>query len=637
MRLSSSTLLMTLFAGLAAVPGAAQTPSPPPPRASFVAATQSASDAAALTRVRETMARMEAAGQLRLASRFGDRVLPGRVHESFRQYHRGVVPVQGGGLSIQRDGEAVVSALGTLHRGIDVGTRPRLSPADAVARATELAGVGPATDDPPTLVVLPTPVGGYALAWRLVMRDMNLWFIDAGSGEAVYRESLVRAREGVAVGSGLGAHGQRQKLSVTEVVRGITRDGFEARDQLRGAEIVTLDLAQDQERLNALLQPDVSWDSGDVAYDQDNDWEKESVVSAHAHLGLVHDYLFQKQQWNGLDGEGGRVLAATNLAFANAFWVRPPFGFEGTGALAFGTVGGSFGDSPSIATLDIVGHEFMHGVTYFAVHGRTGDAFGGSHIGVPGPSTIALEDGAVLKCGDSWSFPGREGPFGEVEEGQEAPLFCDDGRFVLFWHEAGAIDEAMSDILGAEAEFAWHPPGDGPLRADWLLGEDLGVGLVRNIGDPGALKIGGDLVYPDSMARGFRFAVALVGERLIRYTPLLFRGGELVGRLGGAGGYDGVHWNSTIVSHSFVLAVDGGTHRSSGTSVTGVGAANRDRVARVYFRAMTEMMPARGTFEMFAAAVRQSAVDLHGASSAEYAAVHQALTAVGLRSDEAAR
>jgi Zn-dependent metalloprotease len=585
----------------------------------FVTATSVTADAADMSRVRQTMERMQGAAQLRLVSRFGDRRLRNRVHESFRQFHRGV-PVQGGGLTLQHAGGAAVSILGTLHHGIDVETSPRLSPSGAVARATELAGVGPATDDPPTLTVLPTPLGGYALAWRLVMKDMNAWFIDAITGEPVSRDSLIQDHQGIAVGSGLGAFGQRQKLSVTAVARGFTGEGFETRDQLRGAEIVTLDMRGDANKAYYLLDPDVFWGPRDVALSPDNNWRNQAVVDVHAHLGLVYDYLLQQQQWRGMDGDDGRIVVATNVFnLPNAFFVPSPFGFEGTGGLVFGDlspVGGDGTKPQHFGSLDIVGHEFMHGVTHSSVHRRTGEAFGVRHTYVLGPKRISV-DGAEFRCGDVWDF--REGPDG--------PLACEDGRFLLFWNEAGAINEAMSDIVGAETEFAFHPPGEGPLHAEWRMGEDALP--TRAMDDPGGASIGEGIHYPDATGLGFRFLVAVVGERLIRYTGIMLREGRPIA-IAGDGGYDGVHWNSAPLSHSFFLAVEGGQHRSSGITVVGAGGANRDRVARIYFRAMTELMPARGSFEMFAAAVRQSAVDLYGRSSTEYEAVHQALTAVGL-------
>ena len=95
-------------------------------------------------------------------------------------------------------------------------------------------------------------------------------------------------------------------------------------------------------------------------------------------------------------------------------------------------------------------------------------------------------------------------------------------------------------------------------------------------------------------------------------------------------GYSGVHWNSTALSHAFYLAIEGGRNATTGRTVDGVGAASRDDVERVFFRAMTDLLPARTSIPMAAAVIRQSAVDLFGAGSATHRAVDQALSAVGL-------
>ena len=92
----------------------------------------------------------------------------------------------------------------------------------------------------------------------------------------------------------------------------------------------------------------------------------------------------------------------------------------------------------------------------------------------------------------------------------------------------------------------------------------------------------------------------------------------------------GVHWNSTVLSHVFYLAIEGGQNATSGLMVQGVGAANREQIERVFFRAMTEIMPSFVDFSIAAAVLCQSARDLFGFPSSVSRAVDQALLAVGL-------
>jgi Zn-dependent metalloprotease len=91
-----------------------------------------------------------------------------------------------------------------------------------------------------------------------------------------------------------------------------------------------------------------------------------------------------------------------------------------------------------------------------------------------------------------------------------------------------------------------------------------------------------------------------------------------------------VHTNSTIASHAFYLAIEGGTNRTSGLSVQGVGAANRDQIEKVFYRGFTSLLPPDATFAVARRATVQAAADLYGTSSAAYRAVTQAWDAVGV-------
>jgi thermolysin len=92
----------------------------------------------------------------------------------------------------------------------------------------------------------------------------------------------------------------------------------------------------------------------------------------------------------------------------------------------------------------------------------------------------------------------------------------------------------------------------------------------------------------------------------------------------------GVHTNSAIANHAFYLAIEGGTNRTSGRSVQGVGAANREQIEKVFFRAFVQLLPSNATFRTARAATIQAARDLYGAGSPAEQAVTQAWTAVGV-------
>jgi Zn-dependent metalloprotease len=91
-----------------------------------------------------------------------------------------------------------------------------------------------------------------------------------------------------------------------------------------------------------------------------------------------------------------------------------------------------------------------------------------------------------------------------------------------------------------------------------------------------------------------------------------------------------VHTNCTIADHAFYLAIEGGTNRTSGLSVQGVGAANREQIEKVFYRGFALLLTSNATFSMARAATIQAARDLYGTGSAPERAVTQAWTAVGV-------
>jgi len=162
---------------------------------------------------------------------------------------------------------------------------------------------------------------------------------------------------------------------------------------------------------------------------------------------------------------------------------------------------------------------------------------------------------------------------------------------LIYQGEPGALNESFSDVMATGVEFYFQPG-----KADYLAGEDVFTpGGIRSLQNPQAF---GD---PDHYS--------------IRYT----------------GGADngGVHINSGIPNHAFYLAIEGGRHRLGGT-VQGVGAANREQIERVFYRAFTSFLVPSSTFSQARAATIQAARELYQPGSAAETAVIQAWNAVGV-------
>ena len=282
--------------------------------------------------------------------------------------------------------------------------------------------------------------------------------------------------------------------------------------------------------------------------------------------------------------------------------------------------------------LHVVAHELTHGVVFYSVAQRTGSPFGlldayieGESLTL-GPRSFTDHGGVTHTCSTA-TFPVFDIVDGIVVPGEEAPAYCsDDGRFWLASRQGSAANEGLADIFGVSTGF-FHA-SDGA-TASYEMGIDSAVGAIRSLSNPRAP--GQPRAYRDRL----EFAVAcrryVGGECYGEFTGVVFLGGEYFTTIPGPEGccYGGEHLNSTILSHAFYLAVEGGTNLATGRSVEGVGAANRKVIEEIFFRGLTMHMPAATTLPRTAAVIRQAAADLHPPGSAPYRAVHQALRAAG--------
>ena len=169
---------------------------------------------------------------------------------------------------------------------------------------------------------------------------------------------------------------------------------------------------------------------------------------------------------------------------------------------------------------------------------------------------------------------------------------------LIYEGESGALNEAFSDLIGAGTEFFMAESGrHSPEQADYLMGEDiLRPGGIRSLSNPLSL---GD---PDHYSLRFL----------------------------GSADNGGVHTNSTIATHAYYLAVEGGVNATSGIEVAGLGPQRRDLVEQIFYRAFVFLLPENATFSMARAASMQSARDLSG-DAAVTETIGAAWTAVGVR------
>ncbi len=169
---------------------------------------------------------------------------------------------------------------------------------------------------------------------------------------------------------------------------------------------------------------------------------------------------------------------------------------------------------------------------------------------------------------------------------------------LIYQGESGALSEAFSDILGTGTEFFIAETGRHRTeQPDYTIGEDV-------------IKPGGIRSLADPLSRGDPDHYSL------RFEGSLDNGG--------------VHTNSLIASHAFYLAVEGGTNRTSGIRVNGVGGSQRGQVEQVFYRAFAFLLPANATFAMARAATTQSARDLSNGTGDLEKTIATAWSAVGV-------
>ena len=567
-------------------------------------------------------------GELVVASRTNDPALPGRTHEYAAQLVGGV-PVLGAGVTRQFDRGVTVSAFGTLHENLALGTVPALTAAEAGVRLEQQTGARLGDGQQPELMVLPVPTGAYLLAFGATFDDGRYHFASAADGRLVHSVDAIRSQS--AIGTGIGILGDRKKVSAS--FRG---SRFEAHDRLRPGEIVTLDVGFDGGQLNRLVAPGPwnvrRWTSQDIAADEDNDWADTAVVDGHVHMGWTFDYFARRHGWEGADGQRGRIISIVNAFDGyNAFAAPPPFGPEGRGVYAFGHyTGPEAPDGQPLVALHVVAHELTHGLVFYSVNQRTGSPFGLFDAFIEGesyrfgPRQFTDDEGVTHTCRTS-TFPGRApNETGEIVEGEFPAACSDDGRFVLASRQGTAANEALADIFGVSAGFFHEQDG---ATGSYELGVDLAPGAIRSLSDPRAPRYPRD--YRDRTEFAFFCAEYIDDECYGDFSGVAFIRGRYFTTFRGCC-YGAEHWNSTILSHAFYLAVEGGTNLATGRAVEGVGAAHRAAIEEIFFRALTVHMPAAVTLPRAAAVIRQAAADLHPAGSAPYRAVHQALRAAGL-------
>ncbi len=375
----------------------------------------------------------------------------GFTHYRFQQYYRGL-PVESAIFIVHAKNGKPVSANGQTVQGLTLEVSVNITAEEAIAHALsavnaskyswedpmleqalkEMAGNDQATYYPHTelLIARLTADPDFSPTNFVLAYWVEVYASDPFSAYDVYVNAKtanilkINPRFFHASGSACTRYNYDPVSIETEYVNG---SGYKLVDNTRGYGIVT-----------------ESWDGNGTyfdLYDSDNDWncsdqtslnyygpyEHNISTSVHWATAVTYDYFLNAFGLNSYDGNGSEMRSHVGYT-DRASWHIGPSGLGGTDVAHFGT-GLTSWTGDWFVSIDVVGHEWSHGVSYYSAGLEN----------TPGSQSLILA-------------------------------------------------ESFSDIFGTMVEFYAENLYDPNKSGDWLQGEDfwelLDDGYARSLADP---------------------------------------------------------------------------------------------------------------------------------------------------------
>jgi Zn-dependent metalloprotease/Tol biopolymer transport system component len=367
--------------------------------------------------------------ELRLNHRETDKL--GRTVLRYSQFYRGL-EVWPGEIGVHSDAAGAIDLVHTTTvptpEGLDVTPRVTAEQAMQRASASVPGGLSGTATDPKLLIYAPLDQPS-KLAWKLELSfGLNQHWqmvVDAQTGSNLKAVNMCMCAN--VSGSGVDLLGITRPLNVDQqgglyYMRNLSKPMFNAATGVGSIQIAD---ARNATESQIFVDNRLANRFHNISTNP-NSWTNADAVSAAYNFSEVHDYYLQTHSRSSYDGQGSSIIATVRIGGpGNAFWhpVLKQMFFHNL-------------EDRYAASLDVIGHEFTHGVA--------------DSIGAKG---------------------------------------------ILEYHgQSGALNESFADIFGEMIEARAN---NG--LPDWLLGTVLNR-IVRNMSNPPAIQAGGGITYPRKMS-----------------------------------------------------------------------------------------------------------------------------------------
>ncbi len=289
------------------------------------------------------------------------------LHHKYQQFYKDLRVVGGRYTLHERDG-GIYRATGNLYPYISISAKPQISLDEAIRcskniflnKVYQKLGQDKIVElntkiEHSELVIIdlayPNFSGEYKLAYEIICQSDSPLFKYRYYIDAINR-TLISSFTEIAHSSVEGTAHTHYYGTQTIISDSIAPNKFILIDSTRGKGIVTLDARFTNNNLPYRLE--------NIEHNSSN-WQLSSednsiaALDAHHCATVYHDMLSDKFNWNGIDGDSSPVVSVTNAGgkyFLNAYWNNE--------VAYFGN--GTCDDFGPLTIMDIVGHEFTHGV-----------------------------------------------------------------------------------------------------------------------------------------------------------------------------------------------------------------------------------------------------------------------------------